>query len=136
MFIVPEDVVAMTQSEDSSSTRLVNDLIAKLDTIEKLAAEIRSELAVIQFEAMAQHPRAQALQRNNTSGFRGVSFLKDRGAWQVYCRPGGNRRKMNLGTFDTPAEAARAYDKTAVILFGAHFDGFNFPNEVARNTDR
>jgi hypothetical protein len=37
------------------------------------------------------------LSKSNTSGFKGVSFLRDRGKWRASANIGG--RKVNLGTF-------------------------------------
>lgn len=47
------------------------------------------------------------LKRNNTSGYRGVSWHKVASKWGAYIRVGGIRRY--LGVFDTAEEANRAY---------------------------
>lgn len=53
---------------------------------------------------------------NNTSGFKGVSLKKDSRKWRsyiFYCR-----KQIHIGSYDTPEEAARAYDAKARELFG------------------
>ena len=49
---------------------------------------------------------------DNTSGFKGVSFHKNRGRW---CAKINN---THIGIFDSPIEAAIAYDTTALKVFG------------------
>jgi len=63
--------------------------------------------------------------RNNTSGYKGVSRSGPK--WQAYIQMDG--RQIRLGTFDTPQEAARAYDEAALALFG-EFARPNFPKGV------
>jgi hypothetical protein len=46
------------------------------------------------------------LQRDNTSGYRGVSCYRKK--WQAYITI--NNKNKHLGYFDTPEEAALAYD--------------------------
>lgn len=60
---------------------------------------------------------------NNTSGFKGVSATP-RGRWRSYINVYGNR--MHIGVFDTPEEAATAYDKKAKKYF-KEFAVLNFP---------
>lgn len=55
---------------------------------------------------------------SNTSGFKGVSRdrRRTRKAWRAYLTVGGRHRF--LGSFDDPAQAAKAYDQAALIHFG------------------
>lgn len=52
----------------------------------------------------------------NKSGFKGVSFHKRAGKWRA--RVKFNRKENHIGLFKSKIEAARAYDKLAVKLFG------------------
>lgn len=52
--------------------------------------------------------------RNNTSGFRGVSWHKKVGRWFAYIKHLGKRHF--LGYFDTPEEASAAYKEAASRL--------------------
>lgn len=65
-------------------------------------------------------------QRLGTSGFRGVTRARKR--WRVVI----GKSRQHVGTFDTPEEAARAYDVAAIERFG-EFATLNFPlNAAAR----
>jgi hypothetical protein len=54
--------------------------------------------------------------RHNTSGFKGVSYVKSRGRWRAYISR--NNRQLSLGYHDTPEEASAAYFAAAQKLFG------------------
>lgn len=58
----------------------------------------------------------------NKSGFRGVVAMRKK--WRAQIRRDGQR--TNLGFFDSPVEAARAYDEAAVRFHG-EFATLNFP---------
>lgn len=53
---------------------------------------------------------------NNTSGFKGVWWDRVRSVWVASIYPGGKHKR--LGSFSTAAEAAHAYNKKAIELFG------------------
>lgn len=64
------------------------------------------------------------VRKNNTSGYKGVCFLKKRRRWAASIAP--NRKHIRLGQFPTAEEAARAYDAAAIKYFG-EFARLNFP---------
>jgi hypothetical protein len=59
---------------------------------------------------------------NNTSGYKGVFPLPSK-RWRACIKNQGER--LHIGVFDTPEEAARAYDAKARELFG-EFANTNF----------
>lgn len=69
-----------------------------------------------------ENARNRAVSVHNQSGFKGVCVHGRK--WQAQIRFLGH--KLNLGTFATPQEAARAYDAKARELFG-EFARLNFP---------
>jgi hypothetical protein len=54
----------------------------------------------------------------SASGFKGVSRNKKGWAAAIKMTANGTKRTHHLGTFGTPEEAAHAYDKAAVAMFG------------------
>lgn len=67
---------------------------------------------------------ANVPKRNGTSSkFRGVNYKKSTGKWQVQIQH--NNKLYWVGSFDSEIEAAKAYDKKAVELFG-EFAQLNF----------
>lgn len=60
----------------------------------------------------------------NESGYKGVYRNRDR--WAASIQAYGQR--IHLGTFDTPEEAAKAYDSKALELHG-NFARINFPGD-------
>lgn len=55
---------------------------------------------------------------NNKSGFKGVSFHKKTGKWQADIASGILHQKQYIGLFNTPEEAAKAYDIEAKKKYG------------------
>lgn len=64
----------------------------------------------------SENGRNRGRQRNNTSGFKGVTWEKERGKWVAAIMVGGKQAK--LGRFDTPEEAYAAYCTAARELHG------------------
>ena len=52
----------------------------------------------------------------NTSGYRGVYYDKDRDKWKAVAFH--NYKKTYIGRFNTPEEAALAYNRAAIIYHG------------------
>jgi hypothetical protein len=63
-------------------------------------------------------------QRGSNTGFRGVSFSKERN--KFYASIQHNYRTIPLGRYSTAEEAARAYDEAARKYHG-EFATLNFP---------
>lgn len=66
--------------------------------------------------------------RDNTSGYKGVYFDARRGHWAAQISIDG--RRLHLGVFADPVDAARRYDAAAVYYFG-EFARPNFPEAAS-----
>jgi len=73
-----------------------------------------------------QNTHNTQIRKNNSSGFKGVSWYKRHDKWVAEIASHGTRHF--LGYHDTPEEAARAYDAKAKELHG-EFAYLNFPDE-------
>lgn len=60
----------------------------------------------------------RCLSRHNSSGYKGVYFETFTKKWRAQIQFNGAR--IRLGRFETPIEAAEAYDKKAKELFGEY----------------
>lgn len=58
--------------------------------------------------------------KNNTSGFKGVKWRKDRSTWIAVIN--FNMKRKIIGTFDCPKKASRAYLAAAKKLHGEFFN--------------
>lgn len=68
--------------------------------------------------------------KNNTTGFKGVTFDKKRNKWIAMI--GVNGRKINLGRFASKEDAARAWD-AAALDYHKDFARLNFPNDSVKS---
>ena len=64
----------------------------------------------------AENQRNRGVQKNNTSGYKGVFIQRKGEKWVASIQHIGKR--ICLGTFNTSHEAAHAYNKGAIRLFG------------------
>lgn len=60
-----------------------------------------------------------------TSKYKGVSLIRSSGKWGAWIRANG--KSQTLGRYTTEQEAARAYDRAALVSFG-EFARVNFPS--------
>jgi len=67
----------------------------------------------------AENQRNVGKRITNTSGYKGVSFHKRDGKWQVRIRVDGKQK--HLGYFHTPEEAAAVYREAAKREFGEFY---------------
>jgi len=74
---------------------------------------------------ISQNNRNARSAKGASSKYKGVSWNKLRQKWAAYIKKDGIQ--FNLGCFDDEREAAKAYDKKAVQLFG-QFASLNFPS--------
>jgi hypothetical protein len=77
--------------------------------------------------------------RQKRGQWKGVAWNNNAGRWQAQIcagdvKPNGKRRRLYLGLFDDPADAARAYDAAARLHFG-EWAALNFP-ESANDSSR
>jgi hypothetical protein len=70
-----------------------------------------NKIANLRDATRSQNQKNRGAQKNNTSGFKGVSYLSKRKRWlaQIWY----NHKKIYLGSYKTKEDAASAYEKAA-----------------------
>ena len=81
----------------------------------------------------SQNMMNRGKQNNNKSGYKGVSYMKKKDPnyeypkpWRAQIKCPTNQKVIHLGCYKYPEQAARAYDKKAIELFGEYAQ-LNFP---------
>ena len=72
----------------------------------------------------SQNGANRGKQKNNKSGYKGVHWNKKTKKWAAQIQY--HKKVLNLGYYSDIIEAAKAYDKKALELFG-EFARLNFP---------
>ena len=73
----------------------------------------------LRWVTVSQNAMNQSIQSNNKSSqYKGVTFNKLNKKWQSYIKY--NRKSIHIGLFTSEIEAAEAYDKRAIELFGKY----------------
>jgi hypothetical protein len=75
----------------------------------------------------SQNARNQQARAGCTSKYKGVCWHKKHKKWQA--RIACNSSRMHLGSFDNEIDAALAYDRRAIEVFG-EFAWLNFPERI------
>lgn len=87
----------------------------------------------IRYATHSQNSINRGKNKNNTSGFKGVYFEKDRSSFSARI-PYKGCRSYRIGNFPTAIEAARAYDAKAKEIYG-EFAVLNFPDEIKEQSN-
>ena len=96
----------------------------QIDHIEPAdGSHAQDRLSNLRIASHGQNLMNQRIARNNTSGYKGVTWHKRAGKWMARIMSCG--RLKHLGYFTTPEAAALAYDKAAKELHG-DFARLNF----------
>lgn len=77
----------------------------EIDHINRIKTDNR--IANLRHVSRQENECNKGVQKNNRSGFKGVSWHKQRGMYEAYCCIGG--KKTGLGFFDDPAQGHAAY---------------------------
>lgn len=75
----------------------------------------------------AENNRAVGLKKNNTTGYKGVTFNKPTGKFFAYIR--FNYKRIHLGVWDVAEDAAKAYNEAAIKYFGGFANLNRLSNE-------
>jgi len=103
----------------------ITDPQVKIDHID--GSGLNNQRCNLRIATSHQNQHNRRLNKNSTSGFKGVTWRKDLNKWNAALEI--NTKRFHLGYFECPLQAAHAYDMAAVRHFGefAHCN-FAIPN--------
>jgi hypothetical protein len=76
-----------------------------------------NRLSNLRLATLMENCRNRKLGKRNRLGFKGIVFVKESGLYTAHIRA-ENSRMLHIGCFETPEEAAHAYNKAAVLHHG------------------
>ncbi len=91
---------------------------------------LNNQRSNLRFCTHAENMRNRNIQKNNTSGYKGVSWNKNARKWQAVIKYNGTH--IYLGLFFCLVSAARTYDGKARELYG-EFARLNFQERCEKN---
>ena len=117
-------IANLTQARNGNSHRnltlhrLILGLPPRLPYVDHIDGNgLNNQKSNLRICTAAQNQYNRLLQKNNTSGFKGVSWFPASKKWR--CRIGvGAKKRISLGLFDTPEEAYAAYCKASLVYHG------------------
>ena len=111
----------------SYTTRNMHNFITGLSYVDHINGDgLDNRRANLRPATASQNQANQRKRRDNTSGFRGVQWHAPGKRWRAVIRVKG--KLHSLGYYQTPEEAALAYDVAAIKFFGEYASP-NFPQE-------
>lgn len=66
--------------------------------------------------SVSENQMNRGVPKSNTTGYKGITWREDRGKFQARVQVNG--KKINLGVYATPEDAALAYDCAVIQIYG------------------
>jgi hypothetical protein len=107
------------RSSACSLHRLLVDCPAGYEVDHRNRNKLDNRRCNLRVATVAENRRNKSHSKNNTSGFKGVSWDKEHELWEAHIKVNGKKRK--IGRFPTKEIAACAYIRKAIELHGAFF---------------
>jgi hypothetical protein len=96
--------------------RVITNAPAGIEVDHKQGGTLDNQESNLRLCTEARNQWNQRIRSDNTSGYKGVSLDKQNGKWKAIIWK--DRHPIFIGRFNTPEEAAHAYDEKASELFG------------------
>ena len=113
--------------------RVIMDCPDGMDVDHKDSNGLNNQKENLRICTTSQNLANSKLSKNNSSGFKGVSWHKNRNKWVAQIRING--KLIHLGIFTDINDAKSSYIKAAKKMFGEFYsDGVNFVFDKPRET--